>query len=251
MRVRSVDPSIPRRRTPSPLVLALLSGAVLAAAVFAVVAVRHRNQENAFTSIRVSGIPASISTPLANLMALAPVPSRPAPGFTLVDQNGETLSLAHFKGRAVVLEFMDPHCVDICPIVSQEFVDAYHDLGRAASRVVFMAVNVNRFHLAVSDVATYSAEHQLNTIPSWHFFTGSVRALTAVWQNYGVYVAAPSQNADIVHTSVVYFIDPSGHERYLATPMDDHTAQGIAYLPAGPLASWGKGIALVSRQLIG
>ena len=32
--------------------------------------------------------------------------------------------------------------------------------------------------------------------------------------------------------------------------MDDHTAQGSAYLPAGPLASWGDGIALVTRQLI-
>jgi cytochrome oxidase Cu insertion factor (SCO1/SenC/PrrC family) len=52
-----------------------------------------------------------------------------------VDQNGHRLSLASFRGRAVVLEFMDPHCVDICPIVSQEFVDAYDDLGKAATGV--------------------------------------------------------------------------------------------------------------------
>jgi cytochrome oxidase Cu insertion factor (SCO1/SenC/PrrC family) len=183
-------------------------------------------------------------------MALAPVPNRPAPGFTLTDQKGQTLSLGSFRGRAVVLEFMDPHCVDICPIVSQEFVDAYHDLGRAASHVVFLAVNVNPYNLTVSDVATYSQEHQLNRIPSWHFFTGSVSDLTAVWHSYGIEVEAPNPNADIIHTSVVFFIDPSGHERYIATPMDDHTAQGSAYLPAGPLASWGDGIALVTRQLI-
>lgn len=41
--------------------------------------------------------------------------------------------------RAVILEFMDTHCVDICPIVSQEFVDAYHDLGATASHAVFLA----------------------------------------------------------------------------------------------------------------
>lgn len=31
--------------------------------------------------------------------------------------------------------------------------------------------------------------------------------------------------------------------------MADYTAKGNAYLPAGPLAEWGQGIALVIRQL--
>jgi peroxiredoxin len=46
-------------------------------------------------------------------MGLSPVPARPAPGFTLTDQDGRTMSLSSFRGRAVVLEFMDPHCTDI------------------------------------------------------------------------------------------------------------------------------------------
>ena len=244
-------PRTPARRGPGPLILIALGVAVLASALFAYVAVRHRDQQNSFANIRASGIPPSVSTPLANLMALSPVPNRPAPNFTLTDQKGQTLSLASFKGRAVVLEFMDPHCVDICPIVSQEFVDAYHDLGTAASHVVFMAVNVNPYNVSVSDVAKYSQEHRLNTLPSWHFFTGPVSDLKAVWLNYGIEVDAPNPNADVIHTSIVFFIDPQGHERYIGTPMDDHTAKGTAYLPAGQLASWGDGIALVTRQLIG
>jgi len=70
-----------------------------------------------------------------------------------------------------------------------------------------------------------------------------------VWRAYGIGVSAPSRNADIVHTSEVVFIDPGGRERYIAAPMVDHTAKGKAYLPAGPLAEWGRGIALVTRQL--
>ena len=35
----------------------------------------------------------------------------------------------------------------------------------------------------------------------------------------------------------------------MATPMVDYTTSGSVYLPAGPLAAWGKGIALVTRQL--
>ena len=87
------------------------------------------------------------------------------------------------------------------------------------------------------------------TIPGWHFLTGPVAALRAVWRAYGVAVQAPSPDADIVHTSAVYFIGPGGTERYLAEPMADHASGGAAYLPAGQIAAWGRGIALVARTL--
>ena len=231
------------------MLAAALGVLAVLAVLFAYLAVRHREQPAAVSQARVSGLPASVSTSLANLMELSPVPSRPAPGFVLTDQDGRTMSLASFKGHAVVLEFMDPHCTDICPIVSQEFIDAQHDLGKAARQAVFIAVNVNAYHHGVTDVAAFSREHLLTTIPSWHFFTGSVASLQAVWRAYNIEVQAPSRNADVVHTSAVYFIDPAGRERFIASPMADHTAKGTAYLPATQLAAWGRGIALVTRHL--
>jgi cytochrome oxidase Cu insertion factor (SCO1/SenC/PrrC family) len=154
-----------------------------------------------------------------------------------------------FRGRTVVLEFMDPHCVDICPIVSQEFIDAYHDLGPEASKVVFVAVNVNSYHVGVSDVAAFSREHQLTSIPSWHFFTGAVSDLEAAWNAYRIDVQTPGPNADVVHSSFVFFIGPDGRERYLANPTDEHTSNGTAYLPPGQITSWAQGIAVVARSL--
>jgi cytochrome oxidase Cu insertion factor (SCO1/SenC/PrrC family) len=220
---------------------------VLAASAAYVVARIHQQQES--QSLRPTGIPASISTSLANLMQLSPVPARAAPGFTLTDQAGRAISLASLRGHAVVLEFMDSHCVNICPIVSQEFIDAYHDLGAAAPRAVFAAVDVNPSFHRVSDVAAFSAEHQLTTIPSWHFLTGPLPRLRAVWRAYGIEVSASGRNADIVHTSVVYFIDPRGRERFEATPMAGSTAGGKAYLPAASVTAWGRGIALLARHL--
>jgi len=240
-------PSSRNRRGPGSALMVAAGVLVLIAGTFAFLANRHHDQQNQL--IRASGIPSTVSTPLATLMSLSPVAANPAPDFTLTDQNGRTLSLSSFRGRAVVLEFMDTHCTDICPIISQEFIDAYRDLGTAASHVVFVAVNVNVYHAGVSDVAAFSQEHQLNTIPSWHFFTGSPSDLHSVWRHYGIQVQAPSPNADIIHSSFVFFIDPTGHERYLANPTDDHTSSGTAYLPAGPLASWGQGIALMARSL--
>ena len=218
---------------------------IVAAVAAALVVARQRNAAGP----RPSGIPADISTSLANEMLLTPLPHQRAPGFTLTDQAGKPMALSALRGKAVVLEFMDPHCTDICPIVSREFVDAYHYLGPAARDVVFIAVNVNQYHASVADMAAYSREQGLNAIPSWHFFTGPVPALAAVWRDYDIQVQAPNPNADIIHTSAVYFIDPQGREAFLASPMVDHTAKGAAYLPAAQITQWARGIALIARHL--
>jgi cytochrome oxidase Cu insertion factor (SCO1/SenC/PrrC family) len=227
---------------------AILAAMILAgAAVVSVVAVVHARSGPRL--VRQSGIPASVSDAQASLMGLSPVPVRPAPGFTLTDQDGRTMSLASLRGKVVVLEFMDPHCTDICPIVSQEYISAYRDLGPLADKVVLAAVNVNQYHAAVSDMMAYSREQRLNTVPSWHFLTGPVPDLRKVWDGYQIAVQAASPDADVVHTSAVYFIDPAGRERFVAAPMADHTSSGTSYLPAGQLAAWGQGIAQVARVL--
>jgi cytochrome oxidase Cu insertion factor (SCO1/SenC/PrrC family) len=242
----------PTRRTrPGRVWLAAGVAVMLAAGAAAYLGIHQAQQQNYNESLRPSGIPATISTSLANLMALTPVPATAAPDFTLTDQSGHTLSLSAFHGKAVVLEFMDPHCTDICPIISAEFVDAYRDLGAAAKNVVFLAVNVNPYHTKVTDMAAYSGENGLAAVPTWHFFTGSVPTLKKVWASYNVLVQAPNPNADVVHTSTVYFISPSGKETFEAAPMDDHTKSGTAYLPAHQIADWGTGIALTARHLIG
>lgn len=245
-------PTPARRRGRGTLVFAVLGIAVLASGAFAAFAVRHRDAGNSLATFsRASGIPPNVSTTLANLMSLSPVPNTQAPGFTLVDQHGRTISLQSLRGRVVVLEFMDPHCTDICPIVSREFVDAYHDLGKTAAHVAFVAVNVNQYFRTPAVLAQFSDEHGLDTIPSWRFGTGSVATLQSVWHAYGIEVEAPHPDGDIIHSSIVYFIGPDGKERYLASPTDDHTKSGTAYLPAGQISSWGQGIALVARDLAG
>jgi cytochrome oxidase Cu insertion factor (SCO1/SenC/PrrC family) len=235
----------PRRSTVVLSVIAIVSGVAFATAfAFLVTALAgHKSQP----SFRATGIPKTVSTKLATMMQLSPVPPAKAPGFTLTDQSGRQVSLAGLRGKTVVLTFMDSHCTDICPLVSREFIDAYKDLGTARGDVVFIAVNVNPYHNKVSDMASYSSAEGLNTIPDWHFVTASLPALRTVWNHYQIEVQAPNPRADVIHTSLIYFIDPHGTERYVTSPMVDHTKKGVAYLPPGQLAAWGKGIALVAR----
>ena len=242
------DPGPGKPAGPAGRLLVLGAIAVVvtvAVAVATFVVVRHKG----VAAPRPSGIPASVSTSLANEMLLTPLPHSPAPGFTLTDQAGRTMPLSALRGKVVVLEFMDPHCTDICPIVSQEFVDAYHKLGPAARDVAFIAINVNQYHASVADMAAYSRHEALNTIPGWHFFTGPVPALKSAWRDYHIAVQAPNPDADIVHTSAIYFIDARGAERYLATPMVNHKANGTAYLPPAQIAAWAGGIARLAGDM--
>jgi protein SCO1 len=247
-------PDSPRSTSTGRLILLVTALTLVLGAAVAIPAVllSRRSQDAAAAQLpRVSGIPSDVSTRLANLMSLSALPATPAPGFILTDQQGRRLSLASLRGKVVVLQFMDSHCTDICPIVSAEYLLAHHDLGAKASQVVFAAVNVNQYHRTVADMAAYSREQALNTIPDWHFFTGPVSALQSVWRDYHIEVQAPNPNADIVHTSAIYFIDPHGRERYLAMPEVDHTKSGTAYLPAAQQASWGHGIARLAAGLAG
>ena len=242
------------RRQQRTLLLAVLATAVVASAAFVVFAVRHHETSDAAiaTVSRPSGIPANVPTLVANLMSLSPTPARNAPGFTLVDQHGKTFSLSSFRGRPVVLTFMDPHCTTLCPIVAQELVDAAeHGLAGSRTGAVFVAVNVNRHALSVATVATFTDEHQLDRIPTWYFGTGTLAQLRHVWSEYDVEVSTRIVHGHwtVVHSSTIYFIAPDGKERYLAAPFDDRTRSGTPYLPADQLDSWARGIALVARDL--
>ena len=219
--------------------------AVLVAAVVAVgvIAVIHKGSS-----------PKSESATQArdDFMNLTAAGGAAAPDIAMADQTGQTVSLSELEqqGKVVVLEFMDPHCTDICPIISQEFKVAHQHLGPAASQVAFVAVNVNPFHTGVSEVAAFTREQGLNEVPGWHFLTAPVPQLQQTWKDYAIAVQAPNPNADVVHSDNLYFIDAAGHERYIALPTDDHTAAGTAYLPAVQVREWGIDIASVARQLI-
>ena len=110
------------------------------AAVAAAVVLSGRQHELAASAGRRAAIPSGTAT----LLRLSPAPAGAAPGFTLTDQDGRVLSLSGFRGRAVVLEFMDSRCTGICPLVSREFIDAYHVPGQqsGASRVLLIGTAV-------------------------------------------------------------------------------------------------------------
>ena len=151
------------------------------------------------------------------------IPGRPAPGFTLTDQFGQHVSLSQFRGKAVVLTFVDSECTTVCPLGTASLTGAVSLLGPdAARRIQILGIDANPNATAVSDVRAYSQSHAL--MHSWHFLTGSRAQLEAVWRAYNVYVAA--KNNDIDHQPAIYLIDPQGRERVLYLTQMSYTSVG-------------------------
>jgi cytochrome oxidase Cu insertion factor (SCO1/SenC/PrrC family) len=137
----------------------------------------------------------------------------PAPGFRLVDQFGQAVSLARFRGHAVLLAFVDSRCTTICPLTAATLREAEILLGPEAARVQAVAVNVNAAANSVSDVRQWSRQHGM--LHHWLFLTGSPQALAAVWRAYGVYVQVV--DGALMHDAAVFVIGPHGRERDLFT----------------------------------
>lgn len=144
------------------------------------------------------------------------LPGRPAPDFTLTDQLGGRVSLASFRGKAVVLAFNDSQCLGVCPLTTAEMALAKRMLGSAGSEVQLLGVDANPTATSLADVRAYSALHGLTR--KWYFLTGSLPALRHVWHEYGIEARVIHGLVD--HTPAVYVISPAGDlVKVYMTPM--------------------------------
>lgn len=144
--------------------------------------------------------------------------TRKAPGFHLTDQNGKAFSLASYRGRVVVLTFLDPLCTTLCPIEAARLGQVVRSLPPAA-RPAIVSVSVNVFgdarrHL-VQDMRKWRAG------PTFRWGVGDPKTLAAVWRHYDIGVLDQKKKVagvvvhDVVHTEAAYIVDANGYERAL------------------------------------
>jgi len=137
-------------------------------------------------------------------------PIRTAPDFTLTDETDNRVSLSQYRGKVVVLAFIDAECQTICPLTSQELLDAKRSLGAAGKDVQLLGVNANWRSTQIDDVANYTDQHGL--AGQWHFLTGTPSQLERIWTAYGVDEQAlvSTDSTAIDHVAAVDLINPKG-----------------------------------------
>jgi protein SCO1/2 len=155
---------------------------------------------------------------------LAPVTPVAAPAFTLDDQFGKRVSLADYRGKAVLLTFLYVECPDVCPLITAALRTATDKLGPNAKDVKVVAISVDPVGDTPKAVRRYLAAR--GVLHRFTYLVGTRKQLSAVWAKYHVAAVRDAKlKRQIGHTGIVIGIDAGGKER--------------TYYPADPLKpSW-------------
>jgi len=147
--------------------------------------------------------------------AIWPGAGRPAPAVRLRDSAGRQVSLASFRGKVVMLTFLDSHCGQECPIEAAQMGAVDRELPAAARpQIVVISVNPADTPLTVRrfvDKARWTGP--------WVWLMGSRSQLRPVWKRFGIEVLPTSKTVDgirvrdIAHSSAIYLLDADGRER--------------------------------------
>jgi protein SCO1 len=139
--------------------------------------------------------------------------SIPAPGFQLKDQLGNSITLAQFKGKPVVLTFLYTHCPDVCPLTAEKLHATMQSLGQNAQQVAVLAVSMDPKGDTAAAAQNFSKVHKMGDY--WHFLLGAHDELAPVWASYSVDAQAATSSGIVSHSSAIYVIDKQGRERVL------------------------------------
>ena len=137
----------------------------------------------------------------------------PAPGFTLTDQHGRTVTLSGLRGKVVLLTFLDPVCVTDCPLIAQEFRQAGQLLGSSRAKVDLVAVDVNPLYNELAYTRLFDQQEGLTSLTDWHYLTSSPARLRAVYKAYGQPAQTLPAGAMLGHTDIAFVIDAHGEIR--------------------------------------
>ena len=142
---------------------------------------------------------------------------RQAAGFTLTDQNGDSVSLKDLRGRWVVIDWIYTSCMTVCPALTGEMLEVRDALGdRFGDRIRFMTLTFDPGRDSVEEMRKYAENVNANT-DSWSWLTGTKAETDNVAQAFGVsYTPAEAMMgvAMFDHTALTIVIDPRGFERY-------------------------------------
>jgi cytochrome oxidase Cu insertion factor (SCO1/SenC/PrrC family) len=149
---------------------------------------------------------------------------QPAPDIALRNQFGQPMSLHQFRGKVVILAFVDSECTTVCPLTTVSMVQARQMLGAAGSKVQLLGVDANPGATSVADVMAYSRAHAM--VNQWDFLTGTPTQLKAVWRAY--HIAVQIEAGQIDHTPALLVIDPQGRERTIYLTQMNYASIGQA-----------------------
>lgn len=126
--------------------------------------------------------------------------------FTLVNQDGQTVTERDFAGMPYLAFFGFTHCPDICPTTLQQISDVLAAMGPKADRLKVAFVTVDPERDRPDTLKTYLSSFDPRIVG----LTGSPEQVAAAVKTFRAYAKkVPGQGNDYTmeHTALVYLMD--------------------------------------------
>jgi len=140
-------------------------------------------------------------------------PGTPAPGFTLIDQQHQRVSLRALRGRVTVIAFLYSTCGATCVLIAQQIRGALNELeGEHARLPAVLIVSADPTADTRANVGRFLREVSLTG--RVRFLTASTVQLRPIWRAYRIRPASAGRTKFAEYTSVL-LLDTHGNERAL------------------------------------
>jgi protein SCO1 len=137
------------------------------------------------------------------------LPSKPAPALALANYLGQPVTLAQYRGKAVLVTFLYTHCPDVCPLIAANLRIALKLLGAHAAQAQVIAVSVDPHGDTPAAVARFLRAHGM--LGRMQYLIGSPAQLAHTWAAWNVGSTREVDQPDLVaHSALVYGVSASG-----------------------------------------
>ncbi len=137
--------------------------------------------------------------------------------------DGRAVTAGDYRGKVVLLYFGYTHCPDICPTTLANLSQMLTTLGARADKVRILFVTVD----PARDDLTTLKNYVRAFAPQIDGLRGTANQLTALARRYRVaFSVTPGPPYEVMHSNAVFFFDPSGRARLVAT--DVSKAEDVA-----------------------
>jgi len=190
-------------------------------------AMTKRNQQAMKTRLRrtlgtLNGLLVFGSLVFATSVAAESLPKiKPAPEFTLTNQDGKRIALKDLRGKVLAITFIFASCVDTCPLLTAKMAGLQTRLGSDfGPKVYFVSITVDPERDTPEVLKRYGEAYKANPA-GWAFLTGTPAEIRQVAKRYGIYYKKQARG-DVDHTFLTSLVDQSGTLRvqYMGTRFD-------------------------------
>lgn len=155
------------------------------------------------------------ATTAAGRPGLPVEPPRPLKSHPLVDQNAQPVSFPGDSRSWQLVIFGYTHCPDVCPMTLHKTAQLYKLLGPDSGRIRVVFISIDSTRDDAKAMKEFVEKFDARIVG----LTGDTEALQAVANEFGVltrrYQGKTAMAYSLVHSSLLYLVDPAGQVRIL------------------------------------